>query len=138
MIFPCTLFRHLLIHQVFVSVLDLLCVSATKSLCPAWLCCFRIDLWVFTSLWMIKLWKMNWEHSFLLFSLFLYFFILNNSLILFRIPEFYGLRLACLQIYLMKTPQSFSCFHSIALNRQQKNIFNGWSHHRISASYWKS
>ena len=66
------------------------------------------------------------------------FFILNNSLILFRIPEFYGLRLACLQIYLMKTPQSFSCFHSIALNRQQKNIFNGWSHHRISASYWKS
>ena len=83
---------------------------------------------------MIKLWKMNWEHGFLLFSLFLYFFILNNSLILFRIPEFYGLRLACLQIYLMKTPQSFSCFHSIALNRQQKNIFNGWSHHRISAS----
>ena len=77
-------------------------------------------------------------YSFLLFSLFLYFFILNNSLILFRIPEFYGLRLACLQIYLMKTPQSFSCFHSIALNRQQKNIFNGWSHHRISASYWKS
>ena len=58
--------------------------------------------------------------AFYYFLYFFIFFILNNSLILFRIPEFYGLRLACLQIYLMKTPQSFSCFHSIALNRQQK------------------
>ena len=71
---------------------------------------------------------------FIIFFISLFFYSKQQS---YFIPDsriLWFIRLACLRSYLMEIPQSFSCFYSIALKRQQKNLFNGWSHHRISAS----